>query len=116
MADELPARCVPCKGGIEPLDRLGAQGRMRHVPEWTLDFPRIRRSFRTKDFRQALAWVNRVGMLAEEEQHHPDIHITGWNGIELVLWTHAIDGLHDNDFVLAKKIDELWAGFGRRAR
>lgn len=80
---------------------------MRHVPLWTLDYPRLRRSFRLKDFRKALAWVNRVGMLAEEEAHHPDFHITGWNQVELVLWTHALNGLSDNDFVMATKIDRL---------
>ena len=60
------------------------------------------------DFRAALRWVNRVGMLAEEEGHHPDLHLTRWNRVELVLWTHAVDGLSENDFVLAKKIDALW--------
>jgi len=60
-----------------------------------------------KDFRAALAWVNRVGMLAEEEGHHPDFHIRSWNQVELVLWTHAVGGLSVNDFVLARKIDAL---------
>lgn len=82
---------------------------MAHVPDWSLDYPRIRRAWKLKNFRAALAWVNRVGMLAEEEGHHPDFHITGWNTVELVLWTHAVDGLSDNDFVLAKKIDDLFA-------
>ena len=77
------------------------------VPQWSHDPPRIRRNFRLKDFRAALAWVNRVGMLAEEEGHHPDFHLTGWNRVELVLWTHAIGGLSLNDFVLARKIDAL---------
>ena len=106
--DPLPTRCVPCEGGLAPLSRPEADERSRLVPEWTLDFPRLRRRFALKDFRAALAWVNRVGMLAEEEGHHPDVHLTGWNKVELELWTHAIDGLHDNDFVLARKIDELW--------
>ena len=64
-------------------------------------------SFKLRDFRRALAWANRVGMLAEEQGHHPDIHITRWNHVELVLWTHAVGGLTDNDFVMARKIDEL---------
>ncbi|MCZ6598302.1 MAG: 4a-hydroxytetrahydrobiopterin dehydratase, partial [Planctomycetota bacterium] len=102
---ELPERCVPCEGGVQPLDLEGARERMEHVPEWELDYPRIRRGYRLKNFRAALALVNRVGELAEEEGHHPDIHITGWNRVELVLSTHAIDGLSDNDFVLARKID-----------
>lgn len=106
---ELPEHCVPCRGGTPALERQAAEARMHHVPEWTLEFPRLRRRFELKDFRQALAWINRVGMLAEEEQHHPDFHLTGWNKVELVLWTHAVGGLHDNDFVLARRIDELWA-------
>ncbi len=106
---ELPPKCVPCHGGIPSLDRAAAAERAELVPGWTLDFPRLRRTFALKDFRAALAWVNRVGMLAEEQGHHPDFHLTGWNKVELELWTHAVGGLSDNDFVLAKKIDELWA-------
>jgi len=108
-APSLPDRCMPCARGTPPLDLAAARGRLAHVPDWTLDFPRLRRTFRLPDFRAALAWTNRVGMLAEEEQHHPDFHLTGWNQLELVLWTHAAGGLTDNDFVLARRIDELWA-------
>jgi 4a-hydroxytetrahydrobiopterin dehydratase len=104
---ELARRCVPCEGGIAALDRSAAQSLSAHVPGWELDFPRLRRRYRFANFREALAWVNRVGTLAEEEQHHPDFHITGWNQVELVLWTHAVDGLSENDFVLARRIDEL---------
>jgi 4a-hydroxytetrahydrobiopterin dehydratase len=105
----LPTRCVPCVQGARPLDLAAARARLAHVPEWTLDFPRLRRTFPCADFRAALAWTNCVGMLAEEEQHHPDFHLTGWNQLELVLSTHAAGGLTDNDFVLARRIDELWA-------
>lgn len=105
----LASSCVPCAKGTPALALAAARERHALVPEWTLDFPRLRRTFCCKDFRAALAWTNRVGMLAEEEQHHPDIHLTGWNQVELVLWTHVAGGLHDNDFVLARKIDELWS-------
>lgn len=105
--EELPGKCVPCEGGIPAMERAEAELRMQQIPEWELDFPRISREFQLKDFRAALAWVNRVGMLAEEEGHHPDFHITGWNHVELVLWTHAVGGLSLNDFVLATKIDAL---------
>jgi 4a-hydroxytetrahydrobiopterin dehydratase len=105
---DLPARCVPCEGGVRPLSEAEARARLVHVPGWTLDFPRLSRRYRLKDFRKALAWVNRVGMLAEEEGHHPDFHVTGWNQVELVLSTHAIGGLSDNDFVLARAIDALF--------
>jgi 4a-hydroxytetrahydrobiopterin dehydratase len=108
----LPERCVPCSKGTPALAPEEARAWHAHVPEWRLDFPRLRREFVLPDFRAALAWINRVGMLAEEEQHHPDFHLTGWNRVELVLWTHAAGGLHDNDFVLAKRISELWARRG----
>jgi 4a-hydroxytetrahydrobiopterin dehydratase len=104
----LPDHCAPCTRGTPALTLDEARARLELVPAWTLDFPRLQRTFRLTDFRAALAWTNRVGMLAEEEQHHPDFHLTGWNQLELVLWTHVAGGLTDNDFVLAKRIDELW--------
>ena len=105
---ELPAKCVPCEGGIPALDESDARAKhAEHCSGWTFEFPRLRRTFGFVDFRAALRFVNRVGMLAEEEGHHPDFHLTGWNSVELVLWTHAVEGLSDNDFVLAKKIDAL---------
>ena len=107
--ESLPQHCVPCRAGEAALSRSTAERLAAHAPEWTLDHPRLRRRFETPDFRAALAFVNRVGMLAEEEQHHPDIHLTSWNRVELVLWTHAVGGLHPNDFVLAGKIDRLWS-------
>ena len=103
----LPEKCVPCEGGIPPLNDDEARERALLVPKWGLADQRISRSFVLDNFRAALAWVNRVGMLAEEHAHHPDFHIRGWNQVEFVLWTHAADGLTDNDFVLARAIDEL---------
>lgn len=105
--DPLPNKCVPCEGGIPALTNDEAKERRALIPSWTLTEGKISRSFELKDFRAALAWVNRVGMLAEEEGHHPNFHITGWNQVELVLYTHAVGGLTDNDFVLAKAIDAL---------
>lgn len=105
---QLPENCTDCRPDtprIEPDE--AAELRERHTPRWTLDYPRLSRTFERKDFRAALAWVNRVGMLSEEQGHHPDFHITGWNKVELVLWTHSNGGLSDSDFVLARKIDEL---------
>jgi 4a-hydroxytetrahydrobiopterin dehydratase len=107
----LPARCAPCAKGTPPLARAEAEERLRHVPDWKLDDACLRRLFRLPDFLGALAWTNRVGMLAEQEGHHPDVHITGWNRVELVLSTHSIGGLSDNDFVLARAIDRAWERF-----
>ncbi len=109
---DLPQRCIPCRGGIPALAPETAEAlRREHTPEWILEEAKIRREFRLRDFAQALRWILRVGALAEEEAHHPDVHLTRWNHVELVLWTHKIGGLHENDFVLAKKIDALWKSF-----
>ena len=82
------------------------------VPEWELcdDSKKIRRRLKRKNFVEAMALVNRVADLAEAEGHHPDIRIHGWNKIEFTLYTHKIGGLHENDFILAAKIDALAAG------
>src|SRR5574341_1304915 len=103
--------CVPCRGGIPPLTPDQARAYQAAVSEWTLapDATRISREFKFKDFKAAMAFVNRVAELAEAEQHHPDIAIH-WNRVELVLWTHAIGGLHENDFVMAAKVDALRGG------
>lgn len=105
--DPLPKKCVPCEGGISALGTEEARERSALVPRWSLGDGRISRAYELKDFRAALAWVNRVGMLSEEHGHHPNFHIRSWNQVEFVLWTHAADGLTDNDFVLARAIDEL---------
>ena len=107
----LPARCEPCEGGIPALSHEQAEEHGVGLHDWELvgwdtGAPRLRRRFELRDFRAALAWVNRVGALAEEQGHHPDLHITGWKYVEIVLWTHAVGGLSLNDFVLAARADE----------
>ena len=100
--------CVPCRGGVPPLTAAQARDYHAAVPAWTVsaDATRISREFTFKDFRVAMAFVNRVADVAEAEQHHPDIAIH-WNKVTLVLWTHSIGGLHENDFVVAAKVDAL---------
>jgi len=114
-SSRLPARCEPCEGGIPALTRGQAEEHVANLSGWELagwdtGSPRLRRGFELRDFRAALAWVNRVGDLAEEQGHHPDLHITGWNHVEIVLWTNAVGGLSLNDFVLAREIDALKPG------
>lgn len=109
---QLPARCEPCEGGIPPLGREQAEAHVAGLHGWELggwdtSAPRLRKRFELRDFRCALTWVNRVGELAEQQGHHPDLHITRWNHVEIVLWTHAVGGLSLNDFVLAREIDAL---------
>ncbi|MEP7132611.1 MAG: 4a-hydroxytetrahydrobiopterin dehydratase [Acidobacteriota bacterium] len=101
-------KCEPCRGGLPPLAEVEAKEFLEQTPEWTLEenASRLARRFEFENFKSALEFVNRVGDLAEQEGHHPDIAIH-WNKVELVLWTHAIGGLHENDFILAAKIDRL---------
>ena len=91
-----------------PMDE--AREWVRETPGWTLLEGRLRREFVTPDFVTAMALVNRVAELAEREQHHPDLHVTQWNHVAIEIWTHAVGGLHVNDFVLARKIGEIAAG------
>ena len=100
--------CEPCRGGTPGLSEPQARGFLEQTPEWALqdNASRLMRRFEFENFKSGLEFVNRVGDLAEEQGHHPDIAIH-WNKVELVLWTHAIGGLHENDFILAAKIDRL---------
>lgn len=101
-------QCVPCRGGVDPLGREEAQDLLAQVPDWTLsdDAARISRAFSFKNFAQALAFVNRVGEISEKQDHHPEISF-GWGHVEIEIWTHKIGGLHENDFILAARIDGL---------
>jgi 4a-hydroxytetrahydrobiopterin dehydratase len=101
-------RCVPCRGGVPPLKgealaRLAGElgGGWQVVGEHHLD-----KEFRFKDFREALAFTNRVGELAEEQNHHPDLHLA-WGKVRVTIWTHKIDGLTESDFVFAARVDRL---------
>lgn len=99
--------CIPCKGGVDPLSRAAAERYLGEVPGWQLseDGRRIYREYKFKNFVQALEFVNRVGELAEREAHHPEIQF-GWGHAQVELWTHKIGGLHENDFIVAAKIDQ----------
>jgi 4a-hydroxytetrahydrobiopterin dehydratase len=105
---ELAGRtCVPCRGGVAPLKGTALSELHKQVPEWkVIEEHHITRSFAFPDFLQALALVNRVGALAEEQGHHPDI-LLGWGKAEITLWTHKVDGLSESDFIMSAKIDQL---------
>jgi 4a-hydroxytetrahydrobiopterin dehydratase len=100
--------CVPCRGGVPPMARAEAVAYLRQAPGWALqdDGIRIERSFKLKNFKEALVLVNRIGALAEDEGHHPDITF-GWGNVTVSLHTHKIKGLHENDFIMAAKINRL---------
>jgi 4a-hydroxytetrahydrobiopterin dehydratase len=110
MSDELAKKkCVPCEDdGFPPLTPAQAGDFMEHVPLWSLGEGAlsIYRTFRFKDFKEALAFTNRVGEIAEKEGHHPDIQL-GWGKVGLTFTTHSIRGLSENDFIVAAKIDLL---------
>lgn len=101
-------KCVPCEGGVAPFDKEKVAFYMEMLGgSWTnVDDKLIQKSFSFKDFKEALAFVNKVGELAESEGHHPDIHIH-YNKVVIELFTHAIDGLSENDFIVAAKIDRV---------
>ena len=100
--------CVPCRGGVPPLTEAAAREMKAKTPGWALEEAgtRLQRRFEFRDFVAAMQFVNRVADVAEKEGHHPDIAIH-WNKVDLTLWTHKIGGLHENDFILAAKVNRL---------
>lgn len=100
--------CVPCEGGTKPLipDEYGAF--LRTLSGWEdIDSVKIHKTYKFKNFNEALTFVNKIGKIAEDEQHHPNIYLFGWNKVRITLTTHAIKGLSENDFIMASKIDDL---------
>jgi 4a-hydroxytetrahydrobiopterin dehydratase len=102
--------CTPCRGGIPPLSRNEAEQYQEQAPEWDLldQATRIERTYRFKNFREAFAFVERAAALAETESHHPDIGF-GWGFATVSLRTKKIKGLHENDFIMAAKLDRIAA-------
>jgi len=100
--------CVPCRGDIAPLTEAQARVLLENTPDWKLEEngTRLVRRFEFEDFKKAIEFVNRVAEIAEAEGHHPDFAIH-WNKVDLVLWTHTIGGLSENDFIVAAKVDRL---------
>jgi 4a-hydroxytetrahydrobiopterin dehydratase len=99
--------CVPCRGDVPPLKGEKLEELSRQVPDWeVVDEHHLGRKLRFKNFREALDFVNRVGELAEEQAHHPDIEL-GWGRVGITIFTHKIDGLTESDFILAAKVDRL---------
>ena len=106
MSDLASQQCIPCKGGVPPLkgkelavllERLGHGWRV-------VDEHHLEKEYKFKDFAEALAFTNRVGAVAEQQGHHPDIYLT-WGKVRLTMWTHKIDGLTESDFVFAAKAE-----------
>lgn len=111
MSSLAQKQCVPCRGGVPP---LGAEEVARLLDElrggWrAVDNHHLEKTYTFDDFKQALAFTDRVGAIAEEQGHHPDIYLA-WGKVRLEIWTHKIDGLTESDFVLAAKADEAHGG------
>ncbi len=103
--------CVPCEGGIPPMIDADEEKYLKEVPSLALDregVHKIKKDFKLKDFKEAIQFVNNVSDLAEREGHHPNIHIF-YNKVRFELYTHSIKGLFTNDFIMAAKIDEIFA-------
>ncbi len=100
-------KCVSCRGDVPALKGSALAEFQKQLPHWTVtNQHHLQREFRFPDFKQALAFVNLVGEIAEAEGHHPDI-LLGWGKVGITVWTHKVDGLTESDFILAAKIDRL---------
>jgi 4a-hydroxytetrahydrobiopterin dehydratase len=109
LRDLTAKHCQPCEGGVPPVPEEQARRLVRELPGWelTADGKRIRRSWTVKNFMAGIAFFDHVAKLAEDEGHHPDLHLAGYRNLSIELWTHAIGGLSENDFILAAKINDL---------
>lgn len=100
--------CKPCEGGTEPLPPSAAQTLLKDISGWELvDGRLLRKTITCKDFLDAVNLIQRIAPVAEAEDHHPDLHLTGYRRLTIELSTHSIGGLSENDFILAAKIDQL---------
>ena len=107
MSELATKTCVPCHGGVPAVKGQELTALAKQIPGWqVVEEHHIIRGYTFPDFKSALQFVDRVGALAEEQGHHPDILLT-WGKVEITLWTHAVKGLTESDFIMAAKIDEL---------
>lgn len=114
MTDLTNKKCVPCEGGVEPLKKEECEELLKQIKNWELiDYKKLSKNVESKDFKEAIEFVNKVADLAESEGHHPDILIYQWNKVKIEIYTHAIGGLSENDFILAAKIDKVLEDYGK---
>ena len=103
------SKCAPCEGGVPPLSESEARSLLQQLQGWSLtpDGKSLFKALRMKDFLAAIDFMKRIAEVAEKEDHHPDLHLTGYRNLRIELSTHSIGGLSKNDFILAAKIDDL---------
>jgi 4a-hydroxytetrahydrobiopterin dehydratase len=108
MTELTAKRCVPCEGGVAPMDGEQARSMLRQLNEWELDGDEkeISRTYKFKNYYQTMAFVNALAWVAHKEDHHPDL-LVGYNRVQVRYSTHSIGGLSENDFICAAKIDAL---------
>jgi 4a-hydroxytetrahydrobiopterin dehydratase len=108
MSELADKECVPCKGGVPPLKGEALADLQKKLGNgWeVINEHHLEKAFTFKNFREAIAFTNRVGELAEQQRHHPDIYLA-WGRVKITIWTHKIDGLTESDFIMAAKIDPL---------
>jgi 4a-hydroxytetrahydrobiopterin dehydratase len=107
MSDLAAKTCLPCRGDVPALKGAALHALSHQLPNWeVVNEHHIHRVFKFPDFVKALDFVNRVGAIAEDQGHHPDIFLA-WGKAEITLWTHAVNGLTESDFIMAAKIDRL---------
>ena len=99
-------KCMACEGGIEPLTLEEAQNLGKQVPNWTITEKQIERTYKFKNFVEAMDFANEITKIAESENHHPNLHIS-YGKVKVVLYTHSVGGITINDFIVASKIDEI---------
>jgi 4a-hydroxytetrahydrobiopterin dehydratase len=102
-------KCAPCEGGVDACSLEHSSKQLQMLPGWQLsqDAKWIHKKWQFKHFLHAVSCITRIADLAEAEAHHPDLHLTGYQHLEVAISTHAIDGLSENDFILAAKIETL---------
>ncbi len=108
--DQLVAKkCLPCEGGVDPCTLEESQSQLGRLKGWRLthEGQRIRKDWTVKNFMAGMRFFEAVAEVAEAEGHHPDLHLEGYRNLSIEIWTHAIGGLSENDFILAAKIDRL---------
>jgi 4a-hydroxytetrahydrobiopterin dehydratase len=105
----LEKKCAACEGGVPKYNAADAKAQLKNLIGWQLthDDERIRKNWTVKDFSAGLEFFQVVAQLAEAENHHPDLHLEGYRNVWIEIWTHAVGGLTENDFILAAKIDRL---------